>query len=217
MTTPEVRSSHWDEAYSTRGTKGVSWFQSEPTLSLDLIHSLGVDRSTPVVDIGGGASVLVDRLISLGFSDVSVLDVSEVALRAGRDRIGDTEGVTWLREDVLSWSPARSYGLWHDRAVFHFLTSKEDQQNYLKTLWSTIAPGGFIVIATFASDGPEYCSGLPVARYSDDGLVDLLGARFSLEDSRRELHVTPGDVTQPFTWVAGTAGHGVENGGEPLT
>jgi trans-aconitate methyltransferase len=184
----------------------VSWFQSEPTISLELIASLGLDVATPVVDIGGGASVLADRLLGAGFTDISVLDVSEVALHAGQQRIGDTPCVEWLHEDLLSWSPARRYGLWHDRAVFHFLIDEEDRGAYLKTMRSALRPGGSLVLATFAEDGPEHCSGLPVARYSVDQLLTRLGVRFELRVAHRELHVTPGGVVQPFTWIAGTVG-----------
>jgi hypothetical protein len=161
VTSSAGRSRHWDDAYSTRGTQGVSWFQHEPTVSLELIDSLGLDRATPVVDVGGGASVLADRLLGAGFTDISVLDVSEVALNDARRRIGDTESVQWLHEDLLSWSPARRYGLWHDRAVFHFLTDEDDQNVYLETMRSALLPGGSLVLATFAEDGPERCSGLP--------------------------------------------------------
>jgi hypothetical protein len=204
VTSSTERTRHWDDAYATRGTEGVSWFQSEPTVSLELIRSLGVDRATPIVDVGGGASVLPDRLLARGFTDISVLDVSDVALRAGRQRIGDTTSVKWLHEDILGWSPARRYGLWHDRAVFHFLTERDDQRDYQETMTSAVEAGGFLVIATFAEDGPEHCSGLPVARYSVPELLSLLGSRFELVASRRELHNTPRGAVQPFTWVAGT-------------
>jgi hypothetical protein len=204
VTSSAERTRHWDDAYSTRGTEGVSWFQPEPTVSLEIIGSLGLDKATPIVDVGGGASVFADRLLARGFTDISILDVSDVALRAGQQRIGDTTSVEWLHEDILSWSPARNYGLWHDRAVLHFLTEKGDQRDYLKTMTSAVVPGGFVVIATFAEDGPEHCSGLPVARYSVSELRSLLGSRFGLVASCRELHNTPGGAVQPFTWVAGT-------------
>jgi len=204
VTRSAERSRHWDDAYSIRGAQGVSWFQSEPAVSLELIDSLGLDPATPVVDIGGGASVLADRLLGKGYNDISVLDVSEVALNAGRRRVGDTPCVRWLHEDLLSWSPARRYGLWHDRAVFHFLTDEEDQGVYLEKMRSALTPGGALVLATFADDGPEHCSGLPVARYSVDQLLTRLGSRFELTASRRELHATPGGALQPFTWIAGT-------------
>jgi trans-aconitate methyltransferase len=199
-------SRHWDDAYSTRGTEGVSWFQAEPTVSLELIGSLGLDRSTPVVDVGGGASVLVDELLGAGYTNVSVLDVSAVALDAGRRRIGSTTSVKWLHEDLLTWVPARRFGLWHDRAVFHFLTDEDQQGVYLETLRSALTPGGSLVLATFAEDGPEHCSGLRVARYSFDELLSRLGSQFEMTACRRELHTTPGGAVQPFTWIAGTVG-----------
>jgi 2-polyprenyl-3-methyl-5-hydroxy-6-metoxy-1,4-benzoquinol methylase len=202
------RRQHWDDAYSTRGNEGVSWFEPEPTVSLELIRSLGVERSAAVVDVGGGASFLVDRLFEMGYTNVSVLDVSQVALAAGQQRLGGSTNVSWLHEDVLAWRPARQYGLWHDRAVFHFLTSRDEQCAYLESMESAITPGGSLVLATFASDGPEHCSGLPVTRYSAEELVDRLGPGFSLALSRRELHTTPGGAIQPFTWVAGTIGSG---------
>jgi hypothetical protein len=207
VSSPADRRRHWDDAYAARGN-AVSWFQPELTVSLDLISALGVPPSAAVVDVGGGASHLVDRLLELHYADVSVLDVSDVALAAARERLGAAARVSWLHEDVLSWRPTRRYGLWHDRAVFHFLTGEDEQSAYLETMVSAVDSGGSLVMATFAGDGPEYCSGLPVARYSTEDLVERLGRRFSLMFSRRELHSTPGGTVQPFTWVAGTIGDG---------
>jgi trans-aconitate methyltransferase len=180
----------------------VSWYQSEPAVSLELIRSLGVDRGSPVVDVGGGASPLVDRLLEAGYTDVSVLDLSDVALDEARRRVGEDAPVSWLREDVLEWRPARRYGLWHDRAVFHFLVDEADRARYLEVLSGALEAGGAVVIATFADDGPQHCSGLPVARYSEGALVRLLGERLVPVDTRRETHLTPAGVPQPFTWVA---------------
>lgn len=171
-----------------------------------LIERLDVAPDAAVIDVGGGASLLVDRLVARGFTDVSVLDVSEAALCAGRRRVGAATGVTWLHEDLLSWSPPRRYGLWHDRAVFHFLTEAVDRDRYLRNLKTALEPGGGLIIATFAQDGPEYCSGLPVARYGAQDVLDLLGEDFRIIETRRELHSTPGGVTQPFTWLAARAG-----------
>lgn len=200
----EPRASHWDEAYRTGGPQGVSWFQPAPTNSLDLIHALGVEPVTPVIDVGGGASRLVDRLLAAGFADITVLDVSETALEASRRQVGATDKVTWVQADIVSWTPGRRYGLWHDRAVFHFLTDVEERRGYLETMQSALVPGGRVVVATFAEDGPERCSGLPVARYSVDELLSVLGGGFTLSEYRRELHRTPTGVVQPFTWVAGS-------------
>jgi SAM-dependent methyltransferase len=193
---------HWDAAYRDRGVAGVSWFQPEPTLSLSMIERLGVTPDTAVIDIGGGASLLVDRLLEQGFTDLSVLDISEAALEEGRRRVRSVAGVRWLHEDLLSWSPERRYGLWHDRAVFHFLTDEADRDRYLACLASALEPGGALVMATFAEDGPEYCSGLRVARYSAQDLTEFLGAAFDIVKTSRELHRTPSGALQSFTWVA---------------
>jgi hypothetical protein len=206
MITPEDREGHWDAAYRTRGTEGVSWFQAEPVMSLQMIQALGTEPTTAVIDVGGGASSLVDHLVADGFLDVSVLDLSEIALDEGRARLGDVGAVTWLHQDVLTWGPSRTFALWHDRAVFHFLTDEADQRKYLETLSEALEPGARLVMATFADDGPEYCSGLPVARYSVQGLKAVLGRRFSLVEQRREIHTTPGGALQPFTWISGTWG-----------
>lgn len=197
------RAAHWDKAYRSQGVESVSWYESEPATSLELVGSLGIDPTTGVVDVGGGASPLVDRLIERGFVDVSVLDVSETALAEARRRVGRASGVIWLHQDILEWRPARRYGLWHDRAVFHFLTDDADRARYLEVLSTAIENGGGLIVATFADDGPEYCSGLRVARYSADELVSLLGDRFVPTETRREVHATPAGPIQPFTWVAG--------------
>lgn len=197
---PAARAAHWDATYAGRGAEDVSWFQSEPHLSLELIDALGIHRDTAVVDIGGGASALVDRLATRGFVDLTVLDISQVALDLARDRIGDAAKIDWVASDVLTWGPDRRYGLWHDRAVFHFLTDPADRDAYLATL-RTAVPSGSVVLATFAPDGPDTCSGLPVARYGPDELADLLDG-FEVVDTRRDVHVTPWGTEQPFTFVA---------------
>jgi len=183
----------------------VSWFQTEPTLSLELIRLLGVVPNIPVIDVGGGASSLVEHLLEAGFTDVSVLDISETAIEAGRGRLGADARVSWLHEDLSSWRPTRRFGLWHDRAAFHFLVGEDERARYLETLRSGLEHGGALVLATFADDGPEYCSGLPVARYSVDDLVAVLGGGFQVIDTRRQVHTTPAGVMQPFTWVAARA------------
>jgi len=172
-------------------------------MSLELIALLGTGRTAAVLDVGGGASPLVDRLVKAGFGDVTVLDVSTVALEEGRRRLGAVAGVTWLHQDVLTWRPSRRFALWHDRAVFHFLTDEVARARYLRTMAAALDSDAGVVMATFAADGPEYCSGLPVVRYSAEELGELLGERFQLVAARREVHRTPGGVGQPFTWVAG--------------
>ena len=196
------RAQHWDDTYVRRGTEGVSWFQAVPTTSLHLIDVLGIPPAAAVIDVGGGASSLVDRLVARGFTDLTVLDISDIALAAARARVGDRAPVSWVHEDVLAWRPQRRFALWHDRAVFHFLVEPSDQQRYLATLRAALAPAGAAIIATFAPDGPDRCSGLPVARYSADDLSALLGDAFAVVEASREEHTTPTGALQPFTWVA---------------
>lgn len=200
---PEGRAVHWDEVYRRRGARGVSWYQPAPVVSLELVQSLGVAPTTPVLDVGGGASGLADALVATGFEDVTVLDVSAVALAAARSRLGDPSTVHWVLGDVCSWRPDRRYGLWHDRAVFHFMVEDADRAAYLDALRAAVAPGGAVVVAAFAPDGPEQCSGLPTARYSADELAASLGEELELAAARVEHHTTPAGAVQPFTWVAG--------------
>lgn len=199
----EARAGRWDAEYERRGVEGVSWYQPTPAASLELIERLGVPRTAALVDVGGGASLLSDNLVQLGFSDVTVLDVSRTALDAARHRIGEPSGVIFVRADVLVWRPSRRYGLWHDRAVYHFLATDEDRETYARTLVKAVLPGGFVILGTFAPDGPPTCSGLPVRRYSVESLSKIVGDRFDRIESLREEHITPRGAMQPFTWVAG--------------
>ncbi|MHB8220269.1 MAG: class I SAM-dependent methyltransferase [Acidimicrobiales bacterium] len=222
------REGHWDAAYTTRGVEGVSWYQPRPVVTLELLDSLSVPPGTAIIDVGGGASSLVGHLIDRGFDDLTVIDVSSEALAAARDRVPDDAAVTWLHHDILTWDPPRIFGVWHDRAVFHFLTQPEDRERYRKVLRAGLAPGGIAIMATFAPDGPDSCSGLPVARYGAEELASVIGdtgcvdgaladgalAAGALADgaladgalaavaSRSEVHVTPSGARQPFTWVA---------------
>jgi len=208
MAAPHERAAHWDDAYRGLGVESVSWFEPEPTMSLALLDALRIGPGEAVLDVGGGASALVDYLVDRGFRDVTVLDVSAVALDEGHARVGPDAPVAWLREDLLSWRPPRRYDLWHDRAVFHFLIDPADRRRYCGVLADATAPGGAVVVGTFAEDGPESCSGLPVARYGASDLCDELGPRFQPLVSKREVHVTPTGALQPFTWVAGRMAEG---------
>lgn len=193
---------HWDEVYGEQTTT-LAWYQPHAAVSVELIGALGVAPEAAVVDVGGGASHLVDDLLGAGFTDVSVLDLSRGALGAARRRLGPAAAnVKWLHQDLLAWEPARAYDVWHDRAVFHFLLHESDRARYRRVLRSALAPDGQVVIATFAPDGPTRCSGLPVARYGTDDLLAALGGGFELLQTRTEQHVTPSGVVQPFTWVA---------------
>ena len=201
-TGPE-RAHHWDDVYARRGIEGVSWYQDEPSFSLELVDTLGIPTGAAIVDVGGGASRFAERLAARGFHDITVLDVSAEALTQAHRQAGDDTAIDWLRDDVLRWEPERRFDVWHDRAVFHFLVEPADRDRYLHTLRTALRDGGAVLLATFAADGPATCSGLPVARYSPAALAAALGAGFELVETRREEHVTPSGAGQPFTWVAG--------------
>jgi SAM-dependent methyltransferase len=204
---PDDPARHWDDRYERIGDLHVSWFQARPDTSLELIDFLGIDPSTPVLDVGGGNARLVDALVARGFQDVTVLDVSAHALRLSRRRLDTPDVVTWLHADVLTWRPQRRWGLWHDRAVFHFLTDPADRAMYLVNLERALQAGGSFIIATFALGGPDRCSGLPVRRYDRTALGDEVLAALpaaAVSAWREETHMTPSGATQPFTWIAGT-------------
>ena len=193
---------HWDAAYAL-GETTRSWYQERAQQSVEMLDRCGVATSDSLVDVGGGASVLVDDLLGLGFVDVTVLDISGAALDVARTRLGaSSTSVTWLTENLLDWQPMRTFDVWHDRAVLHFLTEQEDRSRYCAVLDAATEPGSVAVIATFAPDGPERCSGLPVRRYDIDDLQALLGSRWSLASNDREAHTTPSGGDQPFTWAA---------------
>ena len=202
MTDGAARAGHWDLIYKTRDASEVSWYQPFPEVSVALIGELGIARDVPVIDVGGGESMLIDELVGADFADLTVLDVSSVALADGRRRLGD-ERVTWLEIDVLDWQPERRYGLWHDRAVFHFLVDQADRAAYIDVLRRATGPASAVIVATFGPDGPESCSGLPVTRYTAQALAAELGEGFEVMATREERHSTPAGDVQPFTWVAG--------------
>ena len=196
------RRRHWDDRYSSSSPHGVSWFQERPAVSLELISAAGAHGTASLIDVGGGAARLVDHLLADGWSDLTVLDVSNVALDESRERVGPNPRVQWIEHDLLTWHPARRYDVWHDRAVFHFLVSEGARQQYRAVMSEALAPNALIIVGTFALDGPRQCSGLPVTRYDAEALVKAFGTRFDVLATRREAHVTPHGVTQPFTWVA---------------
>jgi SAM-dependent methyltransferase len=193
---------HWNERYRSVGTTAVSWYESTPAVSFELFDLLGITTGESVIDVGGGASVLVDHLVGRGHTDLAVLDLSKVALDEARARLGNDGAVRWIEADLLEWEPPRQWDVWHDRAVLHFLVSDDDRATYVEVLRRTVAPGGAFVIGTFAEDGPTECSLLPVRRQSARELIELLGD-VEVIDQRRETHHTPGGADQVFTWVAG--------------
>lgn len=193
------RSTHWDHVYATKGEAEVSWFQKNPVISLEMIGAASPNHDAAIIDIGGGASRLVDALLQNGYRDVTVLDLSANALDVAKKRLGGAASmVDWIVADATTWQPAKTYDVWHDRAAFHFLTDPRDRAAYVERLRSAIAPGGHVIIATFAPDGPEKCSGLPVQRHDSASLAAELGPEFELVETRRETHHTPWDSTQAF-------------------
>ncbi|MEW6639035.1 MAG: class I SAM-dependent methyltransferase [Pseudomonadota bacterium] len=193
------RRSHWEHVYETKGEHEVSWFQDNPAPSLELIALAGAAPASAIIDIGGGASRLVDALLAQGFRDLTVLDLSSAALATAQARLGRAaDRVTWIAADVTTWQPPQAYDIWHDRAALHFLNTPQEQAAYRDRLRQALKVGGHAIIGTFALDGPEKCSGLPVTRHSADSLGALLGADFTLVDSRRHDHATPWQAVQHF-------------------
>jgi SAM-dependent methyltransferase len=190
---------HWENVYTTKGEREVSWFEDSPTFSFDLIRSTGVSTSASIIDIGAGASRLVDALINEGFEAVTVLDLSKKALATAKARLGPLgEKVRWVVADVTTWRPFQIYDVWHDRAAFHFLTEPKDRAAYAERVSSAVRSGGHVIIGTFAPDGPERCSGLQVIRHDAASLSRMLGSEFALTESRPHVHKTPWGSTQRF-------------------
>jgi SAM-dependent methyltransferase len=197
MTTNGGTQTHWDEVYATKPADTVSWFQPVPEVSLRLVESVG-HPSSAFIDVGAGASTLVDELVERGWTDLTVLDVSAEAMHV---RQGRAAAVTPVISDVLTFEPQRTFDIWHDRAVLHFLTEPADVARYVELATRAVRPGGHLVIGTFAEDGPTQCSGLPTVRYDAEALTAAFGDAFTLVHSEREEHRTPWGAVQPFTWV----------------
>jgi ubiquinone/menaquinone biosynthesis C-methylase UbiE len=193
---------HWERVYETRPATGVSWYQEHAEQSLRLIARTGVPRSGAIIDVGGGASTLVDDLLAAGYTALTVLDLSAAALQAARARLGErAQAVRWLEGDILEVElPAHAYDVWHDRAVFHFLTREADRQAYVARVMRAVKPGGHVIVATFAEDGPTQCSGLPVMRYTPEALHGEFGSAFALLRQEREAHHTPAGAVQKFIY-----------------
>jgi SAM-dependent methyltransferase len=195
------RAAHWNHVYSTKGEQDVSWFEPLPAMSLEMLDAAGVTTDTCVLDVGGGDSRLVDALAARGLDCLAVLDVSGAALARARARLGVTaDALTWIEADVTSAWTLKAMDVWHDRAVFHFLTTPDDRAYYKQRLLQVLRPGGTAIIATFAPGGPERCSGLPVQRYTPEALASELGAAFELRESRAQTHTTPWGTTQSFQY-----------------
>lgn len=194
------RKRHWEQVYRDKAEDTVSWFQVHPDTSLALIRG-HTGAKDAVIDVGGGASRLVDHLLEDGYTDLTVLDISETALERAGARLGTAAlKVQWLVADVTRWRAERRYRFWHDRAVFHFLTEPQERAAYIAALEAALAPGAQALIASFALDGPERCSGLPVRRYSPASLAEEIGKGFRLRESREETHLTPAARLQRFQY-----------------
>lgn len=195
------RRAHWEEVYRTKPRDTVSWFQPVPQASLDAIARHGGNPAQSLIDVGGGASTLVAELAARGWRDLAVLDISAPALEVARAAMGaESAKVDWIVADAANWNPARHYDIWHDRAVFHFLTEESARAGYRSALMQGLATGGLLVMATFALDGPAKCSGLPVQRYGPQELAATLGEGLDLQEHWHESHVTPGGGMQNFNW-----------------
>ncbi|HEX3612192.1 MAG TPA: class I SAM-dependent methyltransferase [Sporichthyaceae bacterium] len=195
----------WDGIYAESSGLTNSWYRPEPAFALEVVAELGMPLDGAVVDVGGGAGNLVDGLLAAGHSDLTVVDLSATALDIARRRLGLVgDRVAWVATDVLSWTPPRTYALWHDRAMLHFLVERADRARYLTVLRAATAPSSHVVLATFAPDGPTSCSGAPVHRYDGARLAELLGPDFGPGVVLREIHRTPAGHEQPFTWAVFT-------------
>ena len=193
---------YWQNIHHSKGSTQVSWYQEHPTLSLQYIKNTSINKSGQIIDVGAGASMLVDHLLDDGFQNITVLDISAEALEISKTRLAKrAEFVNWLVAHITKVKlPHNQYDIWHDRAVFHFLTNPKDRESYVKLVTDSVKPGGHVIVATFASDGPERCSGLQVARYDSESLHDEFGSTFDLIDSTNEVHQTPFGTEQKFIY-----------------
>lgn len=196
------RKPHWENIYQTKAPDAVSWYQSCPEKSLELISRSRIFKSDPIIDVGGGASTLVDNLIARNYLNLTVMDISDTALQCAQKRLGEKSSkVTWIQGDILQANlPSKHFALWHDRAVFHFLTNENDRRTYVAKMKHALKSGGQAIIATFSLDGPPRCSGLDIVRYSPDLLHKEMGDNVELIEFCSEDHLTPFETTQKFIY-----------------
>lgn len=195
------RKEHWEQVYDTKSPFQVSWYQSEPKISLQFIEASNCPKDAAIIDVGGGASILVDRLLEIGYSNVSVLDLSGMALAHAQDRLEEKSlAVNWIEADVTQFNSPMLYDLWHDRAVFHFLTDARDREKYIDRLTKSLRRGGHLIIATFAMGGPKKCSGLEIIQYDANKIASELGVAFEMKSERFETHITPSGAEQKFNY-----------------
>jgi SAM-dependent methyltransferase len=193
------RKNHWEHVYQDKAPLEVSWYQQKPELSLELIRHTGIDKTSALIDIGGGASTLVDYLLGDGYTNISVLDISAKALQHAQQRLGESaKAVRWIVTDITAFNAPSTYELWHDRAVFHFLTAQSDRQAYVSVLKRSLNPNGHVIIAAFGIGGPLKCSGLDIVQYDAKKLFKELGDEFDLVEEASEIHHTPDGREQLF-------------------
>jgi ubiquinone/menaquinone biosynthesis C-methylase UbiE len=198
MTTTKA---HWEQIYANKSPSQVSWYQSEPLVSLRLIRNCRLEKNVPIIDVGGGAAVLVDRLLEEGYEKLAVLDISSKALAYAKARLGGkAQRIEWFDTDIMQFQPQHQFSLWHDRAVFHFLSKSADRKKYLEVLKRSLKAGGYLIIAAFAIGGPEKCSGLDVIQYDAEKLLAELGDEFLLIEQETEMHKTPANKPQLFSY-----------------
>lgn len=201
MMPDDLSRSHWNAAYESRTPEAQSWHQALPAHSLSLVEASGIAPEAPLIDVGGGASPLAEALLDRGYTDITVLDISDVAIREARTRLGmRSERVNWVCGDIRHYRPPKKFKVWHDRALFHFLTRDEDRSLYCRALRDGLAVGGCLILSAFAVGGPERCSGLDVVQYDESRLLAALGPGFELEESLLETHRTPAGGEQQFAW-----------------
>jgi 2-polyprenyl-3-methyl-5-hydroxy-6-metoxy-1,4-benzoquinol methylase len=195
----KVNKKHWENIYATKGMQEVSWYQKSPQTSLNLISQLQLSKNASIIDIGAGDSFLVDELLKLGYTNISVLDISVNAIKRAKKRLGElAKNVKWIVTDITEFNPTEKYDLWHDRAVFHFLTQEKDINIYKKLVDSTIS--GYFLLSTFSDEGPDKCSGLEICKYSELDLKNQFEGHFTLIDSFKKDHNTPFETIQNFTF-----------------
>ena len=192
---------HWEDIYSRKKFEETSWYQSIPETSLNIIESLGLSREAAIIDVGGGNSFLVDHLLDLEYKDITVLDISGRALNSSKDRLGEkAKNVKWIESDITNFSSEDAFIVWHDRAAFHFLTSDEQVEKYLKNVTMSVKSGGYVILATFSENGPDKCSGIQIRKYASDDLQSLFEKDFEIVRLENIDHTTPSDTTQNFTF-----------------